>query len=100
MPDGGERWFLKGVVHRVDGPASIWLDGTRSRFWYFNGKLHRTDGPAVQWWSGTEEWWLNNHQLNKKEIRRFKYLQTCPKKKLLEYIGTIYAPIIERRLRE
>ena len=29
-------------------------------FWYFKGKLHRIDGPAVEWHDGTKDYFLNN----------------------------------------
>ena len=33
-------------------------DGTK--YWrLLNGKVHREDGPAVEWENGTKEWWLN-----------------------------------------
>jgi hypothetical protein len=34
-----------GLLHREDGPAVKYLDGTEA--WYQNGKLHRDDGPAI-----------------------------------------------------
>ncbi len=33
----------------------LWSDDTKS--WYLNGKLHRTDGPAVEYPNGTKIWW-------------------------------------------
>jgi|TARA_R110000851_G_scaffold235107_2_gene387630 hypothetical protein len=83
--DGTKRWFDgNGNVHRTDGPAAIYVDGTKS--WYQHGLRHRDDGPAVEfasghnaWWQhgsvhrdngpaiihadGTKEWWLNNRCL-------------------------------------
>jgi hypothetical protein len=53
---GTKRWLLNGKVHRTDGPAAEWADG--SKFWYLNGKHHRTDGPAVEWPDGHKTWWL------------------------------------------
>ena len=47
-----------GKLHRSDGPARIWADGSKE--WYINGKLHRTDGPARIWANGIKEWWINN----------------------------------------
>jgi len=34
-----QEWFLNGVLHREDGPAVIWADGTK--FWYLNGELQQ-----------------------------------------------------------
>lgn len=30
------EWYLNGLLHKTDGPASIHADG--SQFWYLNGK--------------------------------------------------------------
>jgi len=32
---GTKRWFLKGKLHREDGPAGEWADGAKA--WYLNG---------------------------------------------------------------
>ncbi len=42
-------------LHRDDGPAEIWPDGTKQ--WYQHGKHHRDGGPAVIRWDGTQEWY-------------------------------------------
>ena len=40
----GTRWYRNamGQLHRDDGPAVEWSNGTKS--WYQNGLRHRTDG--------------------------------------------------------
>ena len=51
-------WYnLKGYVHRENGPAIEYTNG--SKFWYLNDKFHRVDGPAVENTNGTKEWFLN-----------------------------------------
>ena len=55
---GGCEWYLKNKLHREDGPAAEYSDG--SKWWYLNDKLHREDGPAIERADGTKEWWLNN----------------------------------------
>jgi hypothetical protein len=47
----------KGNLHRADGPALEWADGSKE--WYVNGKLHRADGPAVEYSDGYKAWWVN-----------------------------------------
>jgi hypothetical protein len=48
-----------GQLHRVDGPAIEWTDGTKS--WWLNGKQHRIDGPAFD--SLTRKcWWVNGER--------------------------------------
>lgn len=42
----------KGQVHRTDGPAITFADGTEH--WYFEDLRHRDDGPAVTRPDGVE----------------------------------------------
>jgi hypothetical protein len=79
-PNGTKTWYLKGKLHREDGPAveyaggnkSWYLNGKRNRedgpavespdgykSWSLNGKRHREDGPAIEWPNGYKEWYLN-----------------------------------------
>jgi len=54
---GTVRWYLNGKLHRKDGPAVEYVDGTK--YWYLNGQYHREDGPAVETASGAKWWFLN-----------------------------------------
>jgi hypothetical protein len=38
-------WLAGGQLHREDGPALVWPDGTQE--WFRYGKRHRLGGPAV-----------------------------------------------------
>ena len=38
-----------------------------SKVWFLNGKLHRTDGPAVEWADGSKTWWLHGEPLTEAE---------------------------------
>lgn len=54
--DGTVRWHnKKGQLHRTDGPAIEWLNGTK--LWYYEGVYHR-DGslPAIEWADGSVEY--------------------------------------------
>jgi len=57
MSDGTQSWWINGNLHREDGPAHIEADGFQQ--WCINGKLHREDGPARVWPDGTQFWWIN-----------------------------------------
>jgi hypothetical protein len=39
-------------------------------FWWLNDKLHREDGPAVEYPDGTKEWWLNGEYLTEEEFNK------------------------------
>ena len=59
--DGTKEWFLNGEQHRVDGPAIEYASG--SKYWFQNNKLHRIDGPACEYADGTKSWYLNGECL-------------------------------------
>ena len=43
--NGDEKWYLRGVIHRDNGPALKTITGNEE--WYQYGELHRLDGPAI-----------------------------------------------------
>lgn len=63
VDDGDIFWFKDDLLHREDGPAVEWPDGTKE--WYLNGKRHRGNGPAVEYADGDREWWLDGMEYNK-----------------------------------
>jgi hypothetical protein len=54
-PDGTKRWYKEGKLHRADGPAIEYPDGTK--FWYKEGLRHRAEGPAIEWDDEQKIWW-------------------------------------------
>ncbi len=79
------EWFLDGELHREDGPAVIYSDGTEH--WYLNGDLHREDGPAIKLTTGTEQWFINGTRLTEAEFNARK--QSC-NDKVVEISGVKY----------
>ena len=80
---GTKRYYKNNIVHREDGPAIEFRDGTRcwcqngryhrengpaiehpngTKCWYKNGKIHREDGPAREYNDGEKHWWLNDQR--------------------------------------
>jgi hypothetical protein len=55
-PEGGNAWYLNGMLHRVAGPA---LETSIVKQWFQYGKLHRADGPAREYFNDQKEWYLN-----------------------------------------
>ena len=53
-----KAWHLNGKLHREDGPAMEYEDGTKA--WYINGKRHREDGPALEYTNGDKYWYIND----------------------------------------
>lgn len=62
--DGNKKWYLNGVLHRLDGPAIQYKNG--SRLWFVNGVPHREELPAVVLADGTLKWYINGclHRLD------------------------------------
>ena len=68
--DGTKHWYENGCLHRLDGPAVEYDGGLKA--WYVNGKRHRVDGPAIEWPDGEKEWYVNGclHRLEGPAIER------------------------------
>ena len=54
---GYKAWYQNGELHRIDGPAVVYADGTK--YWYKNGNRHRENGPAVIYPNGNQHWYQN-----------------------------------------
>ena len=61
-----KKWYLNGKLHREDGPACEYANGTKE--WCLNGKWHREDGPAIEYANGDKYWFLNGIELTEKEF--------------------------------
>jgi hypothetical protein len=61
-------WYRNGQLHREDGPAIEWVDGSKE--WWLNGKLHREDGPAIEYADGSKVWWLNGEKMTEETFNR------------------------------
>lgn len=68
-PDGSREWYQNGLHHREGGPAYEFVDGTR--YWVQNDLTHREDGPAIEWAGGKKEWWLNGLRKEIEELKIF-----------------------------
>jgi hypothetical protein len=55
----------KGNLHREDGPAIEFANGTKA--WYLNGERHREDGPAIEYSDGSKYWYLNGKYYTEEE---------------------------------
>ena len=65
--DNRTEWYNKAYrLHRLDGPAVEWCDGTKT--WYQNGKYHRLDGPAYEGREGTKEWYIEGKEYSEEEF--------------------------------
>ena len=44
------------------------IDSNGTKFWWLDGELHRNNGPAVEYRDGTKVWYLNGKQLYEKQL--------------------------------
>ena len=56
-PDGSKFYHIRGKRHREDGPAEEFANGTKG--WLKNDKYHREDGPAIEVWDGSKEYYID-----------------------------------------
>ena len=59
--NGTKYWWKNWRLHRDDGPAVEWADG--SVVWKQNGKYHREDGPAIECANGSKSWWIHDRKI-------------------------------------
>lgn len=65
------------LIHREDGPAIEYKNGTRS--WWLNGEPHRQGGPAIERANGDIKWRWNGVEMSLKkycELMRNKGLMS------------------------
>ena len=89
----GERteWRnAQGQLHRLDGPAVEWADGSKA--WWQNSRRHRLDGPAREWADGTNEWWQNGVKMTEEEF----LAKTQPKELTLDEIAAKFGITVEQ----
>ena len=67
--DGSKIWYLNGLRHREGGPAIEYYYG--NKYWYLNGELHREDGPAIEWANGTKFWYYQDKKIDCKDNQEF-----------------------------
>lgn len=54
------KWMSKGELHRTDGPAVVYSNGTEE--WYKDGKRHRQNEPAITKTNGYKAWYINGER--------------------------------------
>jgi hypothetical protein len=70
-PDGSKKYYLNDKLHNEDGPALEYSNGYKE--YRLNGELHREDGPAIVDPEKTEElYFLKNKRVSKKQWIRLR----------------------------
>lgn len=89
--DGTNEWRINGKLHREDGPAVECSSG--AKYWYANGTLDRHDGPAIEHANGTKEWVINGNTVSEDEFNRLKNIAPAASDyfpKIIELDGVKY----------
>ena len=71
--EGTKRYYLNGILHRVDGPAIEWAGGVKS--WCLNGERHRVDGPAIECANGDKWWYLNDKEYTEDQYNNIMMIE-------------------------
>ena len=85
--NGTKSWFINGKRHRIDGPAIEYAHGSKD--WYVNGKRHRVDGPAVEYADGTKAWYLDDVEYSESEFNAKMNPSSCEGREI-EIDGVTY----------
>ena len=67
--DGTKEWYVDGKRHRLDSPAIEYADGTKH--WLVDGKRHRLDGPAIEYADGTKNWFIDGKSIDTEEVENW-----------------------------
>jgi hypothetical protein len=84
--NGDKCWYINGKLHRVEGPALERVNGNKA--WYLNGQRHRVDGPAIEWSDGTKAWYINDklvYSYNINFLHEYPNLTEPFKKSIIKY---------------
>lgn len=63
---GSEYWFKNGRLHRIDGPANIWVTSSfTAKYWKQNGYYYREDNlPHAEFSGGAKVWYYRGISYN------------------------------------
>jgi hypothetical protein len=67
LPNGGE-------LEEYNSDEGVYYYMQDSKHWWLNGLLHREDGPAVEYADGTKYWYINDIQLDCTTQKQFEQL--------------------------
>ena len=64
--DGWIQWIDdEGLLHRVDGPAWVWPDGTQ--YWFNHDRDHFVHGPSDLYADGRLAWYEDGEYLRERD---------------------------------
>ena len=63
-----ERWYINDIDHNLNGPSAKF--SVRHFKWYLNGRPHRIDGPACIRINEFDSWFINGSHYSETEYNR------------------------------
>ena len=76
--EGGE------MIKYIEYTVKVFGNGSR---WYLNDKLHREDGPACEWDDGSKSWFLNGQRVTEEEHRRLTSAKELTVQEISDLLG-------------
>ena len=73
-----KRWYNNELLlHRLNGPAIVYLNGTK--YWCWKNRIHILDGPAIEFSCGEFEWYYQGRQIKCSTQAEFdRYIRLLP----------------------
>ena len=64
-----EKFFEEPTVEELGTEEPVVeIDEYGTKSWYLKGKLHREDGPAIEYADGDKSWYLNDKEVTEEEV--------------------------------
>jgi len=89
-------------VQKITGEGYEFLGGYKNKAFYLNGLLHRVDGPAIEWADGSQFWYLHGILLTKEAHKKMmnKQWYLNGKEVTVEEAGNLINNFINNKLKE
>lgn len=97
---GNKFWFKNHKLHRVGGPAAVYVDGQQT--WMQRGMIHREDGPAVinPTQEGISPWYLWDEPYEEMEAWAEAVLKMHHKPHDADAVAEFLRPILQKQTKE
>ncbi len=79
IENSGDKATDDNIILVLDSKRIVKIFSSGTQRWQLKSKLHRTDGPAVVYADGSQIWYLNDQELTQEEHARAT--QTQPSQK-------------------
>ena len=60
----GFGWSIPASTCKIE----VKVHSNGIKYWYQNGQLHRVDGPAIEYSDGSKKWYIEGNELTEEEF--------------------------------